>query len=349
MEFFKKLFYRPKLTAAGKKWLFISIYTILILYYLWCIPIVFFLNLPWEWLRVFLTCCYTLSIPAALILFRKDKRALWFIAGVCLFFGTWFSLIPASNNRDWTTDVAVLPSVTSNGDKVTIKNVRDFQYRSETDYTPQYYTETYDLNKLDSVDYILSYWDGNTLVAHTMLSFGFSDGKHLVVSVETRREKGEAQGAISGLYNQFELICILADESDVLLLRTNYRKEDVFVYPMADNKAKNGRKMLVQILKTVDKLETQPTFYNTIKHNCFTSLLHFTRSVRESPIDRDYRIIANGLSDEMGYERGWFKTDGLSFADFKKKCHINQYVQDDPDAKTDFSKKIRPNPVVRSP
>jgi len=277
-ELKQKLLYKPRLSSFGKRVFFISIYAVLILYYLWCIPAVYFLNLPWEWLRMLLACCFALAIPVALIVFRKDKRSLWYIAGTCLLFGSWFSLIPASNNRNWQKSVAVLPEVTVNGDKVTIKNVRDFKYRSVTDFTPGYYTETYDLNLLQSADYILSYWDGNTAIAHTMLSFGFKDGKHLCVSVETRNEEGEPQGAINGLYNQYELIYILADERDLLLLRTNYRKEEVYVYPFAKAKTtKKARELLMQILKKVSQLESQPTFYNTIKHNCFTSLLHHAK------------------------------------------------------------------------
>ena len=330
------------MSRCGKKLLFTVIYIILILYYLWTIPAVYFLNIPWEWLRIIFTVLFAITVPILIILSRKDKRWLWEASGLCLFFGTWFSMIPPSNNRDWTTDVARLPIVRFNGDKVIIKNIRHFTYRAVGDYTPSYYNATYNLNDLTTADYILSYWDENTLIAHSMFSFGFKDGRHICVSVETRREKGEPQTGLRGIYNQYELIYILADESDLLLLRTNYRKEKVFLYPIRPKKQENIRKVFIEILQQIVKLEKHPKFYNTLKNNCFTTLLQDVKRVTGNPPTWDYRTLANGLSDEMGYQRGWFYTDGLNFKDLKKRHYINQYVQNDPDAKTDFSKKIRP-------
>ena len=320
--------------------LLVLAYAALGLYYLWCVPAVYFLNLPWEWLRTLLAVCFAIAIPAILIVFRKKKWSLWAAAGISLFFGVWFSLIPASNNRDWTTDVARLPKVSIDGSEVTVENLRSFIYKTEKDYVVRYRTETYDLDKLDEVDYILSYWDGNTKVAHSMLSFGFGDGKHLCVSVETRREKGEPQTGLRGLYNQYERIYILADESDLLLLRTNYRHEEVYVYPLKFDKAK-AKRLLLRILGHVNSLYERPEFYNTIKHNCFTSVLRDVAKARGRGFEFDIRMLLNGESDQMGYEKGWFETDGLGFEAFKKRSHINQYVEDDPDAAVGFSSKIR--------
>jgi hypothetical protein len=317
------------------------VYAALGLYYLWCVPAVYFLNLPWEWLRTLLAVCFVIAIPVILIVFRKRKWSIWTAAGISLFFGTWFSLIPASNDRDWTPDVARLPRVSIAGSEVTVANVRSFIYETEKDYTIRYRTETYYLDKLDEIDYILSYWDGNTKVAHSMLSFGFSDGKHLCVSVETRREKGEPQTGLRGLYNQYERIYILADESDLLLLRTNYRHEEVYVYPLKFDKAK-AKRLLLRILKHVNSLYEKPEFYNTIKHNCFTSVLRDVAKARGRGFEFDIRMLLNGESDQMGHEKGWFETDGLPFDDFKRLHHINQYVENDPDATTGFSSKIRP-------
>lgn len=341
-DFFKKLLLRRTQSNFGRKLFFSVVYTILILYYLWLIPAVYFLNLPWNWLRTTLACIFALGIPAALIIFRKNKHSLWGIAGVCLFFGIWFSLIPPSNKRNWTKDVAVLPSITFNGDEVTIKNIRHFKYRGEHDFIPSYYDAVFNLNDLQGADYVLSYWDNNTLVAHSMLSFGFKDGRHICVSVETRREKGEPQTGLRGIYNQYELIYIIADESDLLLLRTNHRGEQVYVYPLHPKKPENIRKVFVEILRQAQQLEKHPQFYNTLRDNCFTTLLQDVRRVTGNPAYTDYRVLLNGLSDELGYEKGWFETGGMSFSEFKRTHHINQYVVNDPEPEKNFSKKIRP-------
>ncbi len=341
-NFIKKLQHHPKLTVMGKKILFIGIYSLLSLYYLWCIPAVYFLNLPWEWLRIALSVIFAITVPIFIFLSRKNKRWLWGAAGLSLFFGTWFSMIPPSRDRNWTPDVAREAIVRIDSDIVTIKNIRNFTYKTEKDYTVSYYDAAYDLNTLVTADYILSYWDGNKIIAHSMLSFGFKDGRHLCVSVEVRREIGEPQTGLRGIYNQYELIYILADESDILLLRTNYRKEEVYLYPLHPKHPNTIKKVFIEVLNQVVKLEKQPMFYNTLRHNCFTTLLQDVRNVTGKPPLWDYRVLCNGLSDKMGYEKGWLYTDDLSFEDFKHKHHINQYVNDDPDAKTKFSQKIRP-------
>jgi hypothetical protein len=327
IKLIKKNDAQSKAVKFMKRFFLICAYSVLILYYLWCIPAVYFLNLPWKGLRIFLCCGFAAGIPVLLIVFCKNKKSVLYAAAVCLGVGIWFALIPPSHDRNWKTEVAKLPSVQFNGNKVTVKNVRSFIYRSVTDYTPRYYTRTYDLNLLESVDYILSYWDGNTKVAHSILSFGFKDGKSLCVSVETRLEKEEPQTAIRGLYKQYELIYI--------------RKEKVFLYPLKIRNEENKRKLFVQILKKVMKIKNQPQFYGTIKYNCLTSLLHDVKRATGRDIVLDYRMMFNGFSDEMGYERNWFETQGLSFGEFKKVHNINQYVEDDPDARTNYSKKIR--------
>lgn len=145
------------------------------------------------------------------------------------------------------------------------------------------------------------------------------------VSVETRREVNEPQTGLRGLYNQYELIYILANEKDLLGLRTNFRKEEVFVYPMSI-KIKKIKKLFLQFMDKVQRLETHPEFYNTIKNNCFTSILNAIRSITEKSIIFDCRFIMTGYSDERGYEKGLFITDEMSFKDFKNKHHISQYI-----------------------
>src|SRR4029450_1707888 len=85
-----------------------------------------------------------------------------------------FRRIPASNDRDWRPDVSVTPHATVNGDLVTIHGVRNFDYRSESDFTPRWEDRTYDVRKLDSVDIIAAYWAGKA-VAHIMGGCGFHD------------------------------------------------------------------------------------------------------------------------------------------------------------------------------
>src|SRR5262249_20731181 len=160
--------------------------------------------------------------------------------------------IPASNDRDWQPDVAMVPYATINGDLVTIHNVRNFDYRTETDYTPHWEERTYDLGKLDSVDLIAVYWMGKA-IAHIMVSFGFQGKIFLAVSIETRKEKGESHSTLAGFFRQYELYYVVADERDVIGVRTTYRQpqEDVYIYRVRAPLA-NIRSIFLDYLKTMN-------------------------------------------------------------------------------------------------
>ena len=162
-----------------------------------------------------------------LFLIRLRRYTLWWLLVTWLIGLVWVLSLQPSNDRDWRVEVGRTPSVTVEGDQVTIRNIRNFKYRTEDDFDVDYYDKTFDLGKLDSVDLVMCYWDGNTEIAHTMLSFGFEAKDYICLSVEVRRENGEDWGGVPGIYKQFEVIYVLGDERDVINLRTSYRQEDV--------------------------------------------------------------------------------------------------------------------------
>lgn len=314
-------------------------YIVLGLLYIWSIGAVYYFWFIPEYLKTPVAWSFAVLVPLCLILFRHKGFVYWIVLLICLSIAAYYKFEPASNAGDWQTNWAVMPSVTIKGNEANIKNIRDFQYRSETDFTPHYYDKTFNLNDLDSLYYILSYWDGNKAVAHSIISFGFKSGDYLCVSVETRLKKGQAQTAIGGLYNQYGLLYILADERDVLRLRTNYRKEEIYMYQVKAPK-ENIKALFLTIMRKSDDLNAHPQFYNTIKHNCLTSLLSDVQKAKGERIEFDYRYIANGYSDELFYDRGAFLDEIKPFTEFKKVHHINQYIKDDSTIK-DYSKTIR--------
>src|SRR4029079_11636556 len=172
-----------------------------------------------------------LAAVACLVSGWRWKPALA-VYGVALLaaFGWWSSLNP-SNERAWTPEVARVAHATIDGDRVTVHDIRNFDYRSETDFTPAYYDRTFDLRALDSVDLLAVYWMGPA-IAHMFVSFGFGDD-HLAVSIEARKVRGEGYSSLKSFFRQCELVYVVADERDVIRLRTNYRKdppEDVYLY-----------------------------------------------------------------------------------------------------------------------
>lgn len=238
----------------------------------------------------------------------------------------WWVTISASNDQDWQLPWARMPYTQINGRFLTIHNIRDFRYRSENNYEVRYCSEIYNLDKLNTVNLVFSYWDGNKTVAHTMLDFGFSDGKWLVISSETRLRNGQTQGALAGLFKQYQTLYIIGTESDLLMLRTNFRGEDVYIYPTITTPAE-ARILLLDLVKRANQLFSHPEFYNTITSNCSTSLVPSLRKIRP-PRGWDIRILLNGLADKMTFENGWLKHNpNISFEQYKEKCAVTERMR----------------------
>jgi len=213
----------------------------------------------------------------------------------------WWTSQKPSLHRDWDPIDAVLPTITWNSEtNVTIKNIRNHLWTTDKEFTARYYEDTFDLNKLTAVDYVLTPFSEKDGPAHTMLTFTFEDGKHIAISGEIRKERGESFDAVGGILNQYELIYVIASEEDVIKLRTNYRKNDVYVYPINTPKEKiQGlfRSMLIR----ADKLTKEPEFYNTLWNNCTTSLLTHANALRENKLVWGKHTILPAHSDELIY------------------------------------------------
>jgi hypothetical protein len=323
-----------------KRFVFFIVSFVLLGLWIWSILAIRFFGLPGETLSLVASGIFALGVLSAFIFLPNRKRTAYgiFLLFVALILA-WSQKKP-SHDRDWVVSVAKLPHVTIEDNQARISNIRDFDYRTEKDFTPRYYERTFDLNRLETIDYALSYWDGNKAVAHTILSFGFSDGEYLAVSVETRLEQGEPQSGLRGLFKQYELIYILGDERDLLRLRTKFRKEEVFLYPTTIDR-ENVRKLFLVIMERVNNIASQPEFYNTISQSCLSSLMSDFKKVMAPRSFFDFRRIQNGYSDEMLYENGWIDSK-LRFKDTKRLHHINQYVQGNVNS-DNYSTKIRPH------
>src|SRR5580658_7042152 len=248
----------------------------------------------------------------------------------------WWTSIPASNTRDWTPDVARTARATFDGSRVTIQNLRNFKYRSESDYDQRWETRTYDLDRIKDVDLFLSFW-GPTEIAHTIVSWDFDDGQHLAISIETRKQKGQSYSAIRGFFRQYELYYVVADERDLVGLRTNYRGEQVYLYRIRVP-PKQARALLVDYLDEVNSLADHPEWYNALTQNCTTTIRGHTQHIGAAG-SFDWRLLANGHLDELLYERGQIDTS-LPFAEIKVRSDITDKAKAADDS-PDFSAKIR--------
>jgi hypothetical protein len=279
-----------------------------------------------------------LVVTAAAIgaLVRPRGRALALVGVLWLLVAGWWLGIPARNDRDWQPDVARLPAATFEGEVVTLHNVRNFDYATETDFTQRWEERTYDLARLRGADLFLSYW-GPTLIAHTIMSWAFDDGRHLAVSIETRKENGETYSALRGFFRQYELYYVVADERDVVRLRTNHRGEQVFLYRLRAT-PERARAALRSYLEEVNRLVERPRWYNAFTHNCTTTIrFHVQQAGVHNPWN--WRILVNGKGDELLYSRGTINTS-LPFADVRALSDITGKAKA-ADREENFSRRIR--------
>jgi hypothetical protein len=289
-----------------------------------------------AWLRAPLAAAYVLAVAAVWILVKRRRLKTGLTAGGFVLVLAWWSTLRPSNDRDWQPDVAVLAYADINGNQAMVHNIRNCDYRTETDFDVRYYDKTVDLDQIRTVDLFLVYW-GSPLIAHTMVSFGFEGGDYLCFSIETRKEKGEAYSAVKGLFRQFELVYVLADERDLVRLRTNYRQgEDAYLFRLKGS-PEQARQLLLEYLRRLNSLRQQPEWYSALTHNCTTSIRAQRAVAERAPWD--WRMLVNGLGDQLLYERGLIATN-LPLAELKEKCHINARARA-ADAAPDFSRAIR--------
>jgi hypothetical protein len=208
--------------------------------------------------------------------------------------GWWASLQP-SHSRDWIPELARLPQIARDGDRLTVTNLRDFRWRTETDYDQRWETRSYDLSRIEGVDLFLSYWSGEA-IAHLLVSFTFADSSPLTFSIEVRREKGEEWSSLAGFFRVYEMAYVAADERDVVGLRTHARGEDVRMFRLRISPERAGEVLLAYVAD-VNRLAREPRWYNTITTNCTTVVYRLVGSLApgwQFSLPLDPRVVLSG-------------------------------------------------------
>ncbi|MCQ9617842.1 DUF4105 domain-containing protein [Paenalcaligenes niemegkensis] len=302
------LFYQLQLSGWAR-WAIIVI---------WCVINGFLL---WEWWR---------------------KGAGWQLLCVVLLLlmlGAWWSTIKASNHRDWAEDVNRLTTAEVNGTHVILHNVRNFDWINRDKANARWETRQYDIDQIQSVDVFLSYWMGPA-IAHTLVSFGFSNGEQVVWSVEIRREKHESFSSVGGFFKKFEMSVVAADENDIVRLRTNARGEDVYRYKV-NMDLPAARSLFLAYADTANEVAAEPRFYHTVIANCTTIIYELvTRIIPGLP--KDYRLLLSGYLPEYLY--GIKALDNSeSLAQLRQQAAITERAKKIPE-NVDFSQYIRQAP-----
>ena len=307
----------------------------------WGALVLFYLAPGPSWMRSALAWSFV-ALGLVALAALAVRRARWpatigFAGAAALVLVVWGSTRP-SNDRDWQPEVAVLPHATIDGDRVTVHNIRNFDYRTETEFTPAYYYRTFDLRHLDRVDLVASYWMGPA-IAHLFVTFGFGDD-HLAISIEVRKERTKPYATLPGFFRQYELVYIVADERDVIRVRTNYRKsppEEVYLFRLI-GPIENGRRIFLDYMRDINELRQRPRFYNTLTTNCTTMILAHA-AVNPGSLPYSWKILLSGYAPEYAYDRGRLDRS-LPFEELKRRAHINAVAQA-ADQAPDFSRRIR--------
>lgn len=239
-------------------------------------------------------------------------------------FVAYFSIQP-SNERDWSPDQKILPEVNIENRQARFRNIRDFTYRSTTDYSPAYHDKTFDLAKIKFVDFLVepfSSWRGP---AHTFLCFNFEDKGSVVFSFEIRKEKGEEFSAIKGLFKFYELMAVIASEKDAIKLRTDCRKNKVYRYTLNLTKAQ-AEELLGLLAERANALRAKPEFYNTLANTCLTNIIGPLNRIQPGKIPLSWKSMLPAFSDELFYEVGLIDTT-LPFEEIKRRSLLKENGQ----------------------
>jgi hypothetical protein len=319
-------------------------FLILILFVItaWGVFAVYYGDSRTGWKQVLVASAFgSLGLAALFGFMRSRWRSQWLMGHLMLFIVilVWWLGITPSNDRIWQRDVTQLAYATFSANSVTLHNIRNFNYQSEFVYQQAYYDKSYDLTKLEGVDLFVFYWMGPA-IAHTILSFNFGEQGHLAVSIETRKQLNEQYSTLKGFFRQYELIYIVADERDVIRLRTSYRKnppENGFLYRLTGTK-ENGQRLFMEYLKKINQLREKPEFYNTLLDNCTVAIWIRSWATSEH-LPFSWKILLSGYLPEYLYESKQLEQQ-LSFPELQQRAHINPAANAAEQA-ADFSDRIR--------
>lgn len=307
-------------------WLFkVILLLILTLGWAWASLAIYFSAPGPQWLRVLLVSVFVLCLPGAFLLSHSFIKGMLLCAGLFAIILIWWQTIEPTNDRDWAVGVDRIAHGTIENNTLTIHNVRDFDYLDDGTPVPNWKSRSYDLGNLTGLDIFLSYWASDN-IAHTILSWDFGGGEHLAISIETRKDKTQQYSAIKGFFKEFGLAYVAATEDDLIRLRTNFRKERVYLYRLLATR-EQARNLLEEYLNEMNLLVDEPKFYNALNRNCTTTIqIHANASRADTPPPLDWRLLLSGHVDELLYDRGAI-AQTLPFEELRQQSRIDLAAQ----------------------
>lgn len=237
---------------------------------------------------------------------------------------------------DWLAEYQRLSTISwLDEDRFRIENIRNFRYLDVNSYLPDWYAADYRLSDVVATDLVMSYWSGKA-IAHVFLSFGLRDGRWLAISIETRRRQGQPYSAFAGFLRKYPVIYIVADERDLIGVRADIRREDVYLYPL-NISVEQSQSLLRDYLRRIKKVNEHPEHYHTLCNNCTTNILRHGKAVSPA-VKYNWKILLSGYADLYCYQHGLINAV-IPFRQLKRQCYLSRpagaVIEDD------FSRSIR--------
>lgn len=295
-----------------------------------------------SWFRLIAALAWIAGSVSVVRKVPREKLPVVVLAGVLFVRIAWGFNSP-SNDRDWVDFAKPLATATFDGDLVRINNLRNAIWKSDSDYQLRWETREYDLREIQSVDFVVVPFAMGRALAHVFVSFGFANGEYVAISVEVRKEKDEVYSPLRGMFRHYEIAYIVGDERDLIGLRANVWNEPVHLYPIKATPAQ-ARSAFVSMLERANSLRAKPRFYNTLLHNCTTTVLNHANDLRQDKVSAwNWRIVLPGYSDGLVQELGLLDFDG-SIEEARDRFLINDRAGAQADARA-WSRHIRQTPV----
>jgi hypothetical protein len=294
--------------------------------------------------RIWTPITFVLAFLLVLIRIRPRRRACLIAVVMVVGVAVWFFTIAPSNDREWTAGHARLATATIDGDRVTLHNYRVMEPGADGALRETYTDRTFDVRELVRADLIMSYW-GPKRIAHALVSFEFTEGRHVAMSIEVRRRASQRGfNMASSLFRNFELIYIVGNERALIgagMLDDYHR---IFLYRTSITPQRT-RALFLRYAQTLNELARAPRWYNAVTDNCTTGIYMHLRHIPPPP-RFSMTIWINGYLPEYIYDQGLLGTS-ISWSELNRRCDIKEAGRRAYDS-PEFSRLIRQDVPIPS-